>query len=345
LVIAQPCKSTKSLATQVFANQPSLRQPTKSSPTNQVFTMAPRTVSPQELDVIFDAKWQSWLYAFDCDGTLVRSASSDAAKKRLPYAVVRNMIRLNNGIDGFVSIVTGRTIENTDLETPGVLFPLGCCDGRVVRKFSGQIVEYDMPDVTQFRNAAKEFVKGCKKEGDPPMGIVELGGGSFGLQFARTHPSRDAAEAVLRSIEERRMGEVRVYRHSSEVVVASGRNDKGTAIIDIIESIKDTTGIHEFKSAAFGNAQNDDPAFELVNARGGISVVIGDYASRRANYRLASVRDMHKFIDIRANKITGAPTPRRGDGGSGTSGESRRDRNRSVADTGGRSARNVARNS
>jgi trehalose 6-phosphate phosphatase len=276
--------------------------------------MSPKSITPEELDAVFTGKGEKFAYFFDWDGTLVASASKDAEKKPLKSEVLKNMITLNNTTNAFVAAISGRTLPAVDRETPGVQFPIGACDGRVVRSFGGSVKEYEMPDVSEFRAAAERLKLAYAESGLPELSMVDLGGGGFGIQFARTHPKRDVVEAKMRSFEEKRLGEVTVYRHTTEVVISSGKNNKGTAVAKILTSIERATGLSGYTPASFGNAENDEPAHKEINRRGGISVVIGNYASRYAQYRMGSVSDVHKFIAIRVGRV-GKASRRGGDGG------------------------------
>lgn len=219
----------------------------------------------------------------DIDGSLVEFASRPECVV-VPAALRSTLSRLSESLDGALALVSGREVDAIDALFAPLRLPVAALHGHALRTGDG-VPRRTMPAAAMPAVVADAAMLCSQYAGT----LIEDKGVSVALHW-RNAP---AAERALRAFAEQALARLPGYRLQPghcviELVPACA--DKGIAIAALLEA----PPFRDRRPVFVGDDLTDEPGFREVNARGGISVLVGardDSAARHALPDPASVRD------------------------------------------------------
>ena len=228
-------------------------------------------------------------FFFDFDGTLVELAATPDGVVVKPD-VVRLLSRLRRASHGALALVSGRGIASIDalLASDALAdLPAAGLHGAERRDANGDLlrVGFDDPRLARIERELEKVV------GANPGMLLEIKGAALALHY-RNAPDR---EAVARAATERLVaeyGDAYVLQPGKMVYEIKPMNvDKGRAIDAFLNEPPFAGRMPIFA----GDDLTDEKGFALVNARGGVSIKVGE-GDTIASARIASVDAFHRWL-------------------------------------------------
>lgn len=225
-------------------------------------------------------------YFLDVDGTLVGIAATPDAVTVEP--VLRELLaRLNETCGGALALISGRAINVLDRLFAPLRLAAAGQHGAERRDAEGKLHSHAIHarGLAEVRAAAAAFA------GRHPGVVLEDKGLSLAVHFRQA----PAAEPALRALLERTVAEC-----AGQVVLQPGKmvleakpagRDKGTAIAEFMREPPFRGRVPVF----VGDDVTDEFGFTVVNRLGGLTVKVGEGASR-ARLRLADVREVREWL-------------------------------------------------
>jgi trehalose 6-phosphate phosphatase len=226
-----------------------------------------------------------WALFLDVDGCLLEFADAPDAVT-VPAPLPALLERLAQRLDGALALVSGRALSSLDtLFAPMRLTAAGL---HGLERRSALATVAAPP-----RSAALEAVHGeARSLADGfPGALVEDKGSALGLHWRRAPQAADA----LRAFAEAALPRLPGYRlqHGDHVVeLRPAEGDKGAAIRALLEEAPFRGRVPVFA----GDDITDESGFAVINARGGISVLVGDRTPSAAHYGLRDPADVLDWL-------------------------------------------------
>lgn len=219
----------------------------------------------------------------DVDGSLVEFASRPE-RVVVPAALRSTLSQLSASLDGALALVSGRAVHAIDALFAPLRLPVAGLHGHALRTADG-VLRQAAP-LAAMPAVVADAAMFCRRYAGA---LVEDKGVSIALHW-RNAP---AAEMPLRRFAEDALARLPGYRLQPghcviELLPAGG--DKGSAIAALLEQ----PPFRDRRPVFVGDDLTDEPGFREVNARGGISVLVGARGDSAARYALpdpSSVRD------------------------------------------------------
>lgn len=225
----------------------------------------------------------------DFDGTLVGFADRPEGVHVAPEAV-DHLARLAGRLSGALAIVTGRDIATIDTFLSPLRLPVAGVHGLAMRHGDGRIVEHDVQasDLDAIAAGMDAFAAG--QEGL----IVERKSKSVALHYRLSPAAGDDCREMAGRAAGRLPG-YKVLEGKFVYEVRSDAADKGRAIAHFLEGAPFAGRIPVF----VGDDVTDEDGFDMVNARGGLSIKVGE-GETSARYRLDSPDDVVGWLEANA---------------------------------------------
>jgi len=233
----------------------------------------------------------------DVDGSLLPFAPRPDAVE-VPPALLERLTALQQALGGALALVSGRNLATLDLLfAPGVFAAAGL-HGVERRRFGHAGVAGDAPPaLLRARDAAIALIDAH------PGALVEDKGAALGLHWRMVAPEhKAAAELALRAFAAGALTGLPDYQlqPGDHVIELRPRHaDKGSAILAFLEEAPFAGRVPVFA----GDDLTDEPGFSAVNARGGISVLVGDRAGSAARFRLSDPAALHAWLGVTADAL------------------------------------------
>ncbi|MGI9318882.1 MAG: trehalose-phosphatase [bacterium] len=224
-----------------------------------------------------------WALFLDFDGTLVEIARKPD-EVQIDADTITRLDELGRLFNGAVALVSGRTLADLD-STLGVTLPFAIGGhGSQVRRGQGQVESHMLGDSIQI--ALNELAENLSRS--HPRALLELKPAGLALHY-RTNPAdREELTAAAEDIVERFPGQLRLQPGNMVIEIKPCGIDKGAGIAELM-SIPPFCGR---KPIFFGDDLTDEAGFTVVNALGGMSVIVGDRTDTSAALRLRSPREV-----------------------------------------------------
>lgn len=230
-----------------------------------------------------------WALFLDVDGCLIDFADAPDAV-RLPRRLPATLARLAERLDGAVALVSGRPLAGLDRLFAPLRMPGAGLHGLELR--SG--------DRLRSAPATPAALAGIRDEAsilalDYPGVIVEDKGAALALHWRAAPTARE----ILRGLAIAALPRLPGYRlqHGDNVVELRPADcDKGTAIAAMLEEPPFRGRVPVFA----GDDLTDESGFAVVNARGGLSVLVGPREPSAAHYALRSPRAVRRWLAMEA---------------------------------------------
>lgn len=214
-----------------------------------------------------------WALFLDVDGTLLDLAPTPEAV-RVPPDLVDDLQRVHEGLDGALALVSGRRVEMLDTFFAPLKLPAIGLHG-LQRRHDGEI-ELDPPhELASVAAAARQLAAKF------PGSLVE----DKGITIALHWRGAPAAEEPLHEFASSALIDLPGYRLQPGHDVIELRpdgHDKG----DAITALLDLPPFRGRKPVFIGDDLTDEHGFDAVNARRGITVLVGPRSPSSASHGL-----------------------------------------------------------
>lgn len=235
-----------------------------------------------------------WALFLDVDGSLLELADTPDAVV-VPPGLGPSLEALSRRLQGAVALVSGRPITAIDALFAPLELPAAGLHGLELRSSAARVAAPTPPQaLAAVRGDAFAFAR------DWPGVVVEDKGAALGLHWRGAPTAMDALHDFAKAMLPRLPG----YRlqHGNHVVELRPANgDKGTAIARLLDH-PPFLG----RTAVFaGDDLTDESGFAVVNARGGISILVGDREPSAAHYGVPDPAGLRRWLDDRATTTRG----------------------------------------
>ena len=216
-----------------------------------------------------------WALFLDVDGCLLDFADAPDAVT-VPHALRATLDVLTRRLQGAVALVSGRSLASIDALFAPLDLPASGLHGIERRNRDNNIpAPATPPAMDAIRDEARQVARGH------PGALVEDKGPALALHW-RVAPQ---AATALRAFADAALPRLPGYclQHGDSVVeLRPAHGDKGNAILALMEEAPFRGHVPVF----VGDDLTDESGFAIVNARGGISVLVGDREPSAAHYGL-----------------------------------------------------------
>ncbi|MEM8811070.1 MAG: trehalose-phosphatase [Pseudomonadota bacterium] len=230
----------------------------------------------------------------DFDGTLVDIVEhpDDVHLKEPVRAVVEAM---NSATDGAVAIVSGRDIEDVDRFLAPLVLPIAGVHGLRRRLSDGRVVE-PSTDRSRLNILADRLTPFVNRSNGL---FLERKSVSIALHY-RASPELEEKSLTAMADAIAGLEDIHLVRGKMVVEAKGGRTTKGAAITDFLAERPFSGRLPVFA----GDDITDEDGFDTVNARGGLSIKIGD-GPTKANHRFEDREALIEWLSRLAGTTIG----------------------------------------
>jgi trehalose 6-phosphate phosphatase len=233
-----------------------------------------------------------WALFLDVDGCLIDFADAPDAV-RVPRRLPSLLARLAGRLSGAVALVSGRPLAGLDRLFSPLRLPAAGLHGLELRNGTRLKPAPEVPAaLAGIHDEATTLASTW------PGALVEDKGPALGLHWRGAPAARDALRALAEAALPRLPG-YRLQHGDSVVELRPADGDKGAAIAALLEEAPFRGRVPVFA----GDDITDESGFATVNARGGISVLVGAREPSAAHYALRSPNAVRRWL---AEGATGA---------------------------------------
>lgn len=226
-----------------------------------------------------------WALFLDVDGCLVDFADAPDAV-RLPRRLPALLQRLAQRLDGAVALVSGRPLSGLDRMFAPLRMPAAGLHGLELRNGPRLRPAPETPAaLAGIRDEAAALAAAY------PGAIVEDKGPAIGLHWRVAPAARDAFRALAEAALPRLPG-YRLQHGDNVVELRPADGDKGSAIAALLEEAPFRGRVPVFA----GDDVTDESGFAVVNAHGGVSVLVGAREPSAAHYALRNPNAVRRWL-------------------------------------------------
>ncbi len=217
----------------------------------------------------------AWALFLDVDGTLIEFSDSPSGT-RASLELQRLLGALDRRLGGSLALVSGRSIENLDALFAPARFAAAGLHGLERRGAFGNSRVERVPDtmLDRARSAIRAFVD------VNPGALLEDKGSALALHFRTAPHLEQSARRLLSGIAAELAPQFHTQEGDNVVEIKSSSATKATAV----EAFMSEAPFAGRTPVFVGDDLTDRDGFRAVEARGGISVAVGDRVG--AQYRL-----------------------------------------------------------
>lgn len=226
-----------------------------------------------------------WALFLDVDGCLVDFADAPDAV-RLPRRLPATLQRLAQRLDGAVALVSGRPLAGLDRLFAPLRMPSAGLHGLELRNGA----RLKPPPATPAALAHIRDEAGTLAAAYPGA-IIEDKGPAIGFHWRAAPAARDALRALAEAALPRLPG-YRLQHGDNVVELRPADGDKGSAIAALLGQPPFRGRVPVFA----GDDITDESGFAVVNAHGGISVLVGAREPSAAHYALRSPHAVRRWL-------------------------------------------------
>ena len=221
----------------------------------------------------------------DLDGTLAEFEPTPSAVAPDP-ARTELLRRLRSALDGRMAVISGRTLDEIDRIVERVAACAAGVHGLERRDIGGGVSRADVhPELPAVEQAFRAFAA------EHPGVLVESKRLSTALHW-RQAPEHGAAALAAAQAEAERYG-LKLQRGDRVAEVRTPGADKGSAVAAFMAEAPFEGAVPIF----LGDDVTDEDAFALVEARGGIGVLVGPDRDSAASARLSGVSEVLQWLE------------------------------------------------
>jgi trehalose 6-phosphate phosphatase len=227
-----------------------------------------------------------WALFLDVDGCLLDFADAPDAVT-VPASLHATLQRLSQRMQGALALVSGRSLLRIDELFAPMRLPAAGLHGLERRSTVAQLASPPVPPaLATIHDEARRVAAAW------PGTLVEDKGPALGLHW-RAEPR---AATALRTFAEAVLPRLPGYRlqHGDHVVeLRPSAGDKGAAILALLEEAPFRGRVPVF----VGDDLTDESGFAVVNAHGGLSVLVGHREPSAAHYALRDPAAVRAWLD------------------------------------------------
>lgn len=231
---------------------------------------------------------QSWACFLDVDGTLLELAQTPDAVT-VPSDLVAQLDRLRALLGGALALVSGRPLRDIDRLFAPVRFPAAGVHGAERRLGDGTLHRIAFA-TERFDPVRKAF--GAFATANPGTHVEDKGFGVT-LHFRRRPDLAAAAHRLGMALSGRLGAEFHLLEGKMVLEIRPSAATKGAAVDAFLQD----SPFAGRRPVYVGDDVTDEDAFRVVNARGGLSVVVGAPDGTCARTRLAGVTAVRGWLD------------------------------------------------
>jgi trehalose 6-phosphate phosphatase len=226
-----------------------------------------------------------WALFLDVDGCLVDFADAPDAV-RLPRRLPSLLARLAQRLDGAIALVSGRPLAGLDRMFAPLRMPAAGLHGLELR--NGELLK-PAPGVPAALAGIHDEAMAIAIA--YPGAVVEDKGPALGLHWRAAPAARDALRALAEAALPRLPG-YRLQHGDNVVELRPAAGDKGSAIAALLEQPPFRGRVPVFA----GDDITDESGFAVVNAHGGVSVLVGAREPSAAHYALRNPNAVRRWL-------------------------------------------------
>ncbi len=231
-----------------------------------------------------------WALFLDVDGTLVEFADHPE-RVQVSASLVQRLAALADAMDGALALVSGRRIEMLDRMFAPLHLAAAGMHGLQRRRAGEDLPEPAAPPVAL--QATKMLAKTLLTR--YPQALLEDKGEAMALHWrAMPEAAADLQAFAIQALT--RLPGYHLQPGDHVVELRPQRADKGVAI----EAFIGEPPFQGRQPVFVGDDLTDEHGFEVVNAHGGHSVLVGDRADTVARHRLADIASVHAWLGVGA---------------------------------------------
>ena len=231
-----------------------------------------------------------WALFLDVDGTLLEFAATPECVN-VPPGLVARVAGLQRHLGGALGLVSGRRLAQLDELFAPLRLPAAGLHGLERRHADNHVDPPTPPSLLRVLHRKAELVVERF-----PGALVEDKDSTVALHWRGNHeaeqPLRDLADAALPWLHD-----YRLQAGDGVVELRPAGTDKG----DAIAALLDEPPFAGRRPVFVGDDLTDEHGFEVVIARGGLAVLVGDRTPTLASYRLGAPRDVLAWLDATAD--------------------------------------------
>ncbi|WP_394540234.1 trehalose-phosphatase [Lysobacter enzymogenes] len=229
-----------------------------------------------------------WALFLDVDGCLLEHAPAPHLA-RVPPQLPQRLRRLAAELDGALALVSGRSLQSLQSLFPDCAEL--CLSGMhgLERRSAHAPLRAPAPPESMLALAGEA----ARFALDYPGACIEAHGPCLNLHW-RAAPRAAAAMGEFADAALTRLPGYRQHRGAHGIEIRPDGMDKGRAITELL-------GLAPFRGRVpvfAGDDPADEPGFAMVNAHGGISVLVGERADTRARHRLADPAQVRDWLGV-----------------------------------------------
>jgi trehalose 6-phosphate phosphatase len=227
-----------------------------------------------------------WALFLDVDGCLLDFADAPDAVT-VPTTLHATLQRLSQRLHGALALVSGRALRRIDELFAPLRLPAAGLHGLERRSTVARLSPPPVPSaLAAIHDEARQVAAAW------PGTLVEDKGSALGLHW-RAEPR---AAAALRAFAEAALPRLPGYRlqHGDHVIeLRPSSGDKGEAILALLEEAP----FRGRKPVFVGDDLTDESGFAVINAHGGLSVLVGQREPSAAHYALRDPAAVRAWLD------------------------------------------------
>ncbi|HEX2595425.1 MAG TPA: trehalose-phosphatase [Luteimonas sp.] len=226
-----------------------------------------------------------WALFLDVDGCLLDFADAPDAVT-VPHALRATLDGLVQRLQGAVALVSGRSLASIDALFAPLQLPASGLHG-IERRNGDRSVAAPTPPpaMDAIRDEARQIA------GDYPGALVEDKGAALALHW-RVAPHAAPALRTFADVALPRLPGYCLQHGDSVVELRPAHSDKGNAILALMDEAPFRGHVPVF----VGDDLTDESGFAIVNAHGGMSVLVGDREPSAAHYGLPDPQAVRAWL-------------------------------------------------
>lgn len=229
----------------------------------------------------------------DVDGTLLEIAARPQAVS-VPAELRELLRRLSLATGGALALVSGRAIADLDALFDPLTLPSAGLHGFEHRGARGVCRRRAAPSTAALELARRAMHQLARQHGGL---LVEDKRFALALHYRGAPQLEDTVLAAMQEVAARVRDELELQRGKRVVELRPAGATKAQAVAAYLEEAPFAGRMPVF----IGDDLTDEPAFELVNRSGGLSVLVGDPRPSAARARLADVAAVRAWLaDLQA---------------------------------------------
>lgn len=221
----------------------------------------------------------------DVDGTLV-DIEAHPDDVSADHELVELLVDLAARLDGALSLISGRSIQEIDRIFAPARFPSAGSHGAELRLRDDDVVvvQAEFPD---------EILRRAGSFADEHEGLlVEKKRAGLALHYRRSPDLETACRELVAEMMRELGDEFRLIDGKMVLEIAPRSHHKGEAIREMLQHLP----FRGRRPVFIGDDVTDEDGFRIVNELGGLSIRVGQKSQSAARYALDEVKDVHAWL-------------------------------------------------